>query len=140
VEVERALEKRLRPLSASELALWHLDQTVNDRGVLVDKALCHAAKAIVSVAAKNLDVRMRQLTDGAVSRCSNRNELVKWVREQGVECDSVAKAAMEELLGEDSPIPSHVREVLLVRQESARASVAKIDALLTGSSPEDDRA
>lgn len=140
VEVERALEKRIRPLSDSELALWHLDQTINDRGVLVDDDLANAAKKIVAVAAKNLDDRMRVLTDYAVSKCSNRNELVKWVREQGVECDSVAKAAMEELLAEDNPLPPHVRDVLLVRQESARASVAKIDALLRGKSPEDNRA
>lgn len=140
VEVERALEKRLRPLSASELALWHLDQKINDRGVLVDESLCHAAKAIVGEAQKALDKKMRQLTDSAVSACSNRNQLVKWVKDQGVECDSVAKAAMEELLAEDSPVPPHVRDVLLVRQEAAKASVAKIDALLNGKSPEDNRA
>lgn len=139
VEVERALEKRLRPLSESELALWHLDQRINDRGVLVDEALCNGAKAIVGEAQKALDKKMRTLTNGDVSACSNRNQLVKWVKEQGVECDSVAKAAMEELLSEDAPVPPHVREVLLVRQEAAKASVAKIDALLNGKSPEDNR-
>lgn len=140
VEVERALDKRLRPLSDSELALWHLDQTVNDRGVLVDEDLARAAKAIVAQAQADLDRQMRKLTDGAVSRCSNRNELVKWVKAQGVECDSVNKAALEELLEEDSPVPAHVRDVLLVRQEAAKASVAKIDTLLAGKSPEDGRA
>ncbi len=140
VEVERALDKRLRPLSDSELALWHLDQTVNDRGVLVDEDLARAAKAIVAQAQADLDRQMRKLTDGAVSRCSNRNELVKWVKAQGVECESVNKAALEELLEEDSPVPAHVRDVLLVRQEAAKASVAKIDTLLAGKSPEDDRA
>lgn len=140
VEVERALDKRLRPLSESELALWHLDQTVNGRGVLVDEDLARAAKAIVAQAQADLDRQMRKLTDGAVSRCSNRNELVKWVKAQGVECESVNKAALEELLEEDSPVPAHVRDVLLVRQEAAKASVAKIDTLLAGKSPEDDRA
>jgi DNA polymerase len=140
VEVERALEKRLRPLSPSELAVWHLDQRINDRGVLIDEHLANAAKAIVKQAQENLDAQMREKTDFAVSRCSNRNQLVAWVREQGVECDSINKAAMETLLEEDSPIPPHVREVLLIRQEAARASVAKIDALLNGKSPEDSRA
>lgn len=142
VEVERALEKRLRPLSESELALWHLDQRVNDRGVLVDDALCLSAKAIVKQAQADLDRRMRELTNFAVSRCSNRNELVAWVRAQGVECDSVNKAALEELLSEDSSntIPPIVRHVLEVRREAAKASVAKIDALLNGKSPEDNRA
>jgi DNA polymerase len=140
VEVERQLDKRLRPLSDSELALWHLDQTVNDRGVLVDDALALAAKKIVAAAQADLDKRMRDLTGYAVSKCSNRNELVKWVRAQGVECESINKAALEELLEEDSPIPPHVRTVLLVRREAAKASVAKIDTLLAGKSPEDGRA
>lgn len=140
VAVERALEKRLRPLSVSELALWHLDQKINDRGVLVDETLALAAKGIVKQAQADLDVRMRALTDNEVSACSNRNQLVKWIRGQGVDCDSINKAAMEVLLEEDNPLPPQVRAVLLVRQESARASVAKIDSLLNGKSPEDDRA
>lgn len=140
VEVERALEKRLRPLSDSELALWHLDQRINDRGVLVDEALATSAKQIVGQAQEKLDARMRELTNFNVTACSNRNQLVSWVQAQGVECESVNKAALEDLLAEDSPVPEHVKDVLLVRQESARASVAKIDALLNGKSPEDNRA
>lgn len=140
VEVERALDKRLRPLSDFELALWHLDQRINDRGVLVDDDLCNAAIKIVEQAQKRLDSRMQELTNFDVSACSNRNQIVAWVRAQGVECDSINKAAMEDLLAEDSPIPPHVREVLEVRQESAKASVAKIDALMRGRSPEDGRA
>lgn len=135
VAVERALVPRLRPLSKSELALWHLDQKINKRGIVIDKKLANAAMKIIAVAAARLDERMRELTDKAVSRCSNRNEIVKWVKEQGVECDSIAKAAMEELLAEDNPLPQRVRDVLLVRQESAKASVSKIDTLLRGESP-----
>src|SRR5690606_31075433 len=119
VEVERALEKRLRPLSESELRLWHLDQKINDRGVLVDEALATAAKAIVKQAQANLDARMRELTDFAVTACSNRNQIVAWVRQQGVECDSIDKATLDALLEEDNPIPQQVREVLMVRQEAA---------------------
>lgn len=140
VEVERALDKRLRPLSDFELALWHLDQRINDRGVLVDDALALAATRIVKQAQADLDRQMREKTGGAVSRCSNRNELVKWVRAQGVECESINKAALEELLAEDNPVPAPVRDVLLIRQEAAKASVAKIDTLLRGKSPEDGRA
>src|SRR5690606_6061140 len=60
--------------------------------------------------------------------------------QQGVECDSIDKATLDALLEEDNPIPQQVREVLMVRREAAKASVAKIDALLRGKSPEDNRA
>lgn len=140
VAVERALGRRLRALSPSEMALWHLDQKVNRRGCLVDAKLANAAKAIVKEAQHHLDSQMRENTDGAVSKCSNRNELVSFVRGHGIECDSINKAAMEELLEESNTLPPIVRKVLELRKESAKASVAKIDALLNGKSPDTGRA
>jgi len=138
VEVERALEKRLRPLSPSELALWHLDQTINDKGILVDTELCLAGKNIVKQTQERLDNDMAEATGREVSACSNRNQIVKWIKSQGVEVGSIAKDQIEDLLLTD--LPDNVRKVLLLRQESAKASVAKIDALLNGASPEDGRA
>src|SRR5690606_29835194 len=44
VRVERAVAKKLRPLSPHERELYLLDQKVNDRGVRVDVQLVHAAK------------------------------------------------------------------------------------------------
>lgn len=140
VAVERGVVKRLRPLKDSELALWHLDQKINKRGLLVDEALCNAAKGIVEAAQIDLDRRMSVVTEGDVSACSNRNQIVAFVRAQGVECDSIAKAAMEDLLEESNDLPPKAREVLELRRESAKASVTKIDALLRGRSPDTGRA
>jgi DNA polymerase len=134
VEVERQLAKRLRPLKESELALWHLDQVVNDRGVHVDQALCHAAKAVVATTAERLDEEMRRVTDGAVTACSNVGQLIGFVRGFGVDTESIAKDVIEELLAKDLPAP--VRRALELRREAAKASVAKIDALLKGTSPD----
>ncbi|MEF2552023.1 DNA polymerase [Aurantimonas sp. A2-1-M11] len=132
VEVERELGKRLRPLKPSELDLWHLDQRINGRGVYVDRKLANAAKRIVKTAAERLDKRMAAVTNFAVSACSNRNQLIAWVRERGLDgIESIAKDQIEELLARDD-LPTDVREALEIRRQSARASVAKIDALLNG--------
>lgn len=150
VEVERALMARLRPLKDSELALWHLDQRINDRGVFVDVPLCEAAKKVVAATEDRLDREMAEVTGFAVTACSNRNQLIAWVREQGVETESIAKDALEELLAGDLPGDSPrdglraedrswwgpVRTALELRREAAKASVAKIDALLRGMSPD----
>ncbi|MCC7253957.1 DNA polymerase, partial [Hyphomicrobium sp.] len=130
VEVERELAKRLRPLKESELDLWHLDQVINDRGVHVDVALCNAAKAVVATTADKLDEAMRAVTEGAVGACSNVGQLIAWVRTFGVETESIAKDVLEELLATDLPAP--VRTALELRREAAKASVAKIDALMRG--------
>lgn len=132
VIVERELEKRLRPLKESELALWHLDCRINDRGVLVDEDLCVAAKRIVGQVEEEYDRRMLDLTEQSVTACSNRNQLVKWLRANGLDAiESVAKDQIEELLGRKDLKPI-VRQVLELRLHSAKASVAKIDALLAG--------
>lgn len=135
VEVERALMARLRPLKESELALWHLDQQINDRGIAVDETLCQAAKKIVKAEEIRLDNEMSQVTGGSVTACSNRNEIVRYIRERGLETESIKKDLVEEyLLNPD--LLSDVRRVLELRQEAAKASVAKIDALLKGRSPD----
>lgn len=134
VEAECHLFERLRPLKQSELELWWLDQEINDRGVFVDEELCHAAKKVVAETTARLDAEMREATGGEVTRCSNRNQIVKWLRENGVDTSSIAKSDIEDLLAEDPP--ENVRRVLLLRRESAKASVAKIDALLRGKCPD----
>ncbi|MBN8996132.1 MAG: hypothetical protein J0H94_12970, partial [Rhizobiales bacterium] len=133
VEVERAIEKRLKPMKPSELALWHLDQKINDRGVGVDRPLAEKARALVERAAERLDRRMAEVTNYAVTACSNRNQLIAWVREHGVETESIAKDQVEELLAHRD-LPAEVRTALEIRQAAAKASVAKIDALLNGTS------
>src|SRR5690606_36064837 len=130
VEVERQLEKKIRPLPPFEQELWHLDQKINDRGVLVDEDLALAAKKIVQRTQDDLNDRMRQLTGYAVKSTSAVNQIITWIRQQGVEVDSLNAGAIDTLLGED--IPANVREVLTVRREAAKASVSKIDALLRG--------
>lgn len=135
VEVERELAKRLRPLKESELALWHLDQVINDRGVYVDRELAEAAKTVVAKTAEDLDAAMRDVTNFAVTACSNRNQLIAWVREKGVDTESIAKDVVEELLAYRD-LPDDVRKALNLRREAAKASVAKINALLRGASPD----
>jgi DNA polymerase len=139
VEVERQLDKRLRSLSKKELALWHLDQKINDRGVKVDVALADAAKTIVERAQDELDKQMAIATGYEVTACSNRNQIIAWLQAQGLELDSIKKENIELLL-DDPDLPPHIRKVLTLRLDAAKASVAKIDALLRGMSKEDDRA
>jgi DNA polymerase len=131
VEVERELEKRLMPLSKSELDLWHLDQVINSRGVHVDEKLCLAAKAIVAQTQARLDAEMKAVTDYNVGACSNAVQLAQWVRAKGFPNESIAKDQIELLLARDD-LPPDVRRALELRREAAKASVAKIDSLLAG--------
>lgn len=131
LETERELSKRVRPLSPAEQAVWVLDQKINARGVGVDEALCRKALKIVHAATADLDDRMRRTTGNAVTACSNTTQLRNWVKSRGVECTSVNKEALADLLGE-TELPDDVRAALELRREAAKTSTAKIETLLTG--------
>lgn len=129
VETERQLEKRLFRLRPFERQVWLLDQRINDRGVRIDKETCEQAKKVVADATAKLDAEMRSVTGGRVSACSNVVQLVKWLRENGVKTDSVAKDAVTDLL--ITELPEHARRALELRQDAAKTSTRKIDAMLT---------
>lgn len=137
VEVERALDKRLLPLSKRERELWLLDQRINARGIHIDKPAAAAAIKVVDSAKKRLDRTLSKLTGGAVRTCNQVANLTLWVEEQGVEIAGLAKADITALLDRDD-LPARVREALLLRQQAAKSSTAKLKAML-GALSDDNR-
>ena len=79
IEAMRAIDKKLPAWNyqAGELALWHLDQAINDRGVMVDTDLAHAAIRAVERAQKVLAHRTNELTDGAVQAATQRDAMLR---------------------------------------------------------------
>lgn len=128
VEVERELDKRLMTLSASESRIWQLDQAINRRGVMVDLPAIDAAIALVEAEQTRLNREMLLLTGGAVGKCSEVQLLVSWIRSQGVILPGLAKADVLDALKLDE-LPDVARKALLLRQEAARSSTAKLLAM-----------
>ena len=129
VETEEAAAKRMVPLSDAEQAVWVLDQKINRRGVRIDRASAVAAIRLADKSKAMLDREMRAATGGFVTACSQPGKLVEWVQMQGVELTSAAKAEITDLL-DTTDLPGHVRAALLIRQEAAKTSVAKLEAML----------
>ena len=130
VIVERELERRLLALRPAEQELWFIDQKINDRGVYVDQELCVKAMKIVAEATERLDREMATLTDYEVTACSNTNQVTAYLRERGLEVDSIAKGELDELIN-NAPDET-TKRVLELRREAAKASVAKIKTLMAG--------
>jgi DNA polymerase bacteriophage-type len=131
IEVERQLFKRLLRLTDRERAVWLLDYRINQRGVKVDLEAVETAIALVNAEKKRLDARMREVTGGAVATCTATGQLTDWLRSKGVQCEGVAKADVVDLLSESSILPD-VRDALLLRQEAAKSSTAKLEAMVRG--------
>lgn len=126
VEVERALHKRLVELSPAEQEVWAgLDHEVNNRGVYVDAPAVESSIALADQEQVRLNASVRAATDGAVATCNATGQLGDWIRLQGVAIDGVAKADVVDALNAENT-PPKVRTVLLLRQEAAKASTAKL--------------
>lgn len=129
VVVEHALEKKLLPLSPSELEVFFLDTVINERGVLVDKPLVDAALRVVEQTAKRLDQEMSQATGGAVTGATQTAKITAFLTDAGLEVDSIDKEAMEDLLKTPNLDPT-AKRVLKIRREAAKSSTAKLKAML----------
>lgn len=128
VATERALHSRLVELSVREQRVWQVDHAINTRGIHVDLPAVRAALAIAAAEKKRLNKDMARVTRGAVRTCTSNQALTNWVRAQGVETAGIAKADVVDLLDDDA-LPEQVRAALLLRQEAAKASASKLDAI-----------
>lgn len=129
VLAEAEAARRMVPLSDFEQAVWELDQRINDRGIRVDVKSLVAAVRLAGKAKVALDREMLQVTGGYVTACTEVGNLVEWVRQQGVEMDNATKQEVIDVLS-FSDLPDNVRRAVELRQEAAKASVAKLSAML----------
>jgi len=129
VRTEAAADRRMVPLSSVEQSVWTLTERINLRGIRIDRKSARAALRLADKAKAALDREMRLATGGYVTACSQVSKLVAWVQTQGVDLGSAAKAEVTDLLENDN-LPANVRKALELRQEAAKTSVSKLNAML----------
>lgn len=129
VVVERNVKRKTAfyKETEQEVHLYHLDQKINDVGVLVSPTFI---KNCISIDASD-KIRLRDeavdLTD--LSNPNSRNQILTWLAENGVESEDLKAETVKNLLASDT-INGTVREVLQIRQEMAKTSVRKYQAML----------
>ena len=126
VEVETAIQKRLSkyPVPQSVWEEYVLDQEINDRGIRLDMPLVENAVQIDATTKDKLMERLKALT-----RLENPNsvaQMKEWLKERGVETESLDKKSVTALL---KTVQSPVSDVLVLRQQLAKSSVKKYQAM-----------
>jgi DNA polymerase len=132
VEAMRAIYKKLPTwnYSGDELALWHLDQRINDRGMCVDTDLATAAVRTVKREKDRLARRTGAITNGAVGATTQRDVLLAYLlAEHGAELPDLQAATLERRLT-DTDLPAEVRELIAIRQQASSTSPTKYTSLL----------
>lgn len=140
IEAMRAVYYKLPKWNyqGEELALWHLDQKINDRGVAIDLELAHAAVGAAAVAQFNLATRTKELTNGEVTAATKRDALLAHIlADYGIELLDLKSSTLEKVLAvEGSSLPVEVVELINLRLRSSATSATKYKTLITSTSPD----
>jgi len=126
VRTEMAIAAVLRPLDASEQAVWELTQRINLRGVPVDPNELHNAVLAVVRAQDAIDNELLALTG---CKPSERAKLLAWLNQQGADMlDMTAETVLNKLVNTNFDnlfAAEDVKRALELRQEGSQTSVAK---------------
>jgi len=136
VVAEDAVAARLIPLSDYEWKVYAFDQRCNDRGLRIDRRSAISAMRLAEKTKALLDAEMKDVTNGVVRQCTQVEQLKEWIQSQGIDIESAAKADILDLLAMDD-LPEQVRSALEIRQQAAKTSVSKINAMLKRACPDD---
>lgn len=131
VEVETKADENVPPLSADELAVWQLDQVINDRGVCVDEFAVSRCAQVVEYAKKQNDRIMRDITNREVAKCTNDAKIIAWLNSRGVDCTSLAKGEVEDVVFlAQNQGDEQASKAIKLRQAAWKTSTAKYKAMM----------
>jgi len=126
VETEMSIQHRLSKFPVPE-RLWdeyHLDQEINDRGVRIDIELVHRAIEMDTLSRQKLTTAMQRLTE--LENPNSVQQMKQWLADNGMETESLNKKSVAGLLKD---APPELGEVLTLRQQLAKSSVRKFQAM-----------
>lgn len=126
VETEMGIQERLRKYPVPD-AVWdqyHLDQQINDRGIAVDMALVRSAISIDERSREELTAKLKELT--MLDNPNSVQQMKDWLADNGLETETLGKKQVAELL---KTVPEPLRSVLVLRQQLAKSSVKKYQAM-----------
>ena len=126
VDVEKQIRQRLAkfPIPKSEQEIYCLDQRINDRGIMVDRNLVNHAVACDLLYKETATARAYELT--GLENPNSVSQLKLWLKEKGLEVDSLAKDTVKDL---SMKAEGDVQEVLKLRLATSKTSVKKYEAI-----------
>jgi DNA polymerase len=156
VKVMRTISKAMRNLSDDELFDYHVNERINDKGVLLDRPLADSAVRYASVELEEIERIVTDVTNGAITSVRSPR-MREWVQERvGPEAlklmttikEGETKMSIDKtvranllLLAEENPdeVPNEVADVIQCADDLWASSVAKFNRLSQLADEEDHR-
>ena len=130
VRTERDIRHKLEafPLQKSEWNFYHMDQRINDRGVLIDKTLVEQAITCDMMLSEEMTAKAYELT--GLENPNSVSQLKGWLTERGIDVDSLGKKNVTALIKDldKHSIDSQALEMMRLRLQMAKSSVKKYQA------------
>jgi len=147
VRAMRAISQAMRPLSADELLDYHVNERINDRGVLVDVPLCRAAVSYAATEATEIAEIVKEVSKGELTSVRSP-KMRQWVwdrvgpearalmtKDDKVSIDKTVRANLLNCEG----VPPDVQEIIQCADDLWASSVAKFARLAQLADEEDSR-
>lgn len=126
VDVEMAIKQRLSKFPVPDFVWdeYHLDQEINDRGIMLDMDVVENAIAFDEKSKAELMIAMQNITN-----LNNPNSVVqmkRWLSDNGIETESLGKKDVAAMLKDTD---GDVADALKLRLQLAKSSVKKYQAM-----------
>lgn len=130
VRTERDIRYRLEkfPLMPQEWNYYHMDQRINDRGVMIDKELVQQAIICDMALSEAMTKRAYELT--GLENPNSVSQLKAWLDERGISVDSLGKKDVSALIADldKHSIDTEALDMMKLRLQMAKSSVKKYQA------------
>lgn len=130
VEVEIAIKQKLARFPVPDF-IWdeyHLDQEINDHGIMIDPEFVSNAIAFDERSKASLMSKMRDIT--GIDNPNSVQQIKKWLSDRGVEMESLGKKEVAKFVKDSiGNMDGNITEALKLRLLLAKSSVRKYQAM-----------
>lgn len=126
VQVEMQIQERLRNYPVPDFVWdeYHLDQEINDRGIMIDQDMVAEALRIDALSKDSLKAKMQEKT--GLENPNSVAQMKEYLAENGMETESLGKKEVAAMI---KTAPDDLAEVLSLRLQLAKSSVRKYEAM-----------
>ena len=130
VEVEIAIKQKLARFPVPDFVWdeYHLDQEINDRGIMIDPEFVSNAIAFDERSRASLMSKMRDIT--GIDNPNSVQQMKEWLSDRGVEMESLGKKEVAKFVKDSiGNMDGNITEALKLRLQLAKSSIRKYQAM-----------
>lgn len=132
---ELELHENLPPMHPDERRFFHLDMTMNERGLPIDLPLVRKTYDVLQVLEKNIHDEVAKLTGGI--KATQREKMMQFFSSMGIDLENIRAQTVRDELAKNKDLTEDARRLLQLRVEAGKASTKKLVSMLACTDPDE---